>query len=55
MELGVSLDSASQIKIEKIEMTQKKQRFEIAVDKAPADVVLDPNTWVLMQAHFVKQ
>jgi len=55
MELGVSLDGAAQTKIEKIEMAQKKQRFEIAVDKAPADVVLDPNTWVLMQAHFVKQ
>jgi aminopeptidase N len=39
----------------KIEMTQKQQHFEIAADKAPDDVTLDPNTLVLMQAHFRKK
>ncbi len=38
--------------IEKIEMTQKAQRFEIASDKEPTAVVLDPNTWVLMETKF---
>jgi aminopeptidase N len=38
--------------IERIEMTQKAQRFEIATDKEPASVVLDPNTWILMDAKF---
>lgn len=39
-------------RVEKIEMTQKAQRFEIAADKEPASVVLDPNTWILMGAKF---
>ena len=42
-------------KIEKIEMSQKQQRFEIAADKEPSAVVLDPNTWVLMEARFAKR
>jgi aminopeptidase N len=42
-------------KIEKIGMTQKKQRFELAVDQQPADVTLDPDTWILMEAKFAKQ
>jgi aminopeptidase N len=39
----------------KIEMTQKQQHFEIAADKAPDDLALDPNTLVLMEAHFRKK
>ena len=27
----------------------------IPVDREPARVVLDPNTWVLMEAHFVRR
>jgi aminopeptidase N len=46
LEVGISE------RIEKIEMTKKEQRFEIASDKEPASVVLDPNTWVLMDARF---
>jgi hypothetical protein len=33
-------------------MTRKEQRFEIASDKEPASVVIDPNTWILMTAKF---
>jgi len=29
-------------------MTQARQRFEIPADKAPKEVTLDPNTWVMM-------
>jgi hypothetical protein len=36
-------------------MTRKEQRFEIASDKEPASVVIDPNTWILMDARFSKQ
>jgi hypothetical protein len=28
-------------------MTQKSQRFEIAVESSVTDVELDPNTWLL--------
>lgn len=50
LELGVA-DG----KIEKIEMTQKQQRFEIAVDQEPSSVLLDPNTWTLIDARFAKR
>jgi aminopeptidase N len=39
-------------KVEKIEMTRQQQRFEIAAEQAPAAVVLDPNTSMLMEAKF---
>jgi aminopeptidase N len=42
-------------KIEKIAMTQKQQRFEIVADQAPPSVVLDPNTWLLMDTRLVKR
>jgi aminopeptidase N len=53
LEIGLTIDGAS--KIEKIEMTRKQQRFEIAAEKEPVAVTLDPNTWVLMEARFGKR
>ena len=56
LELSVIADSVGITpKLSKIEMTQMKQRFEVAVDKAPKDVILDPNSWMLMDPPtFVK-
>ena len=50
VEIGIVADSAAAPapRIERIELNQAKQRFEIPADKAPRDVVLDPNTWVMM-------
>jgi aminopeptidase N len=49
LEIGLAADSAGRPpKIAKIEMTEAKQHFEIPADSAPRDVILDPNTWVLM-------
>jgi aminopeptidase N len=42
-------------RIVNIEMTAKRQRFEIAVDKDPSAVTLDPDTWLLMDAKFAKR
>ncbi len=53
LEIGVTIDGTT--KIEKIEFTQKQQRFELATDKNPTTVALDPNTWVLMDARFEKR
>lgn len=56
LEVGLTIGAAPKIeKIEKIEMTRKQQRFEIAADKEPVAVTLDPNTRVLMEAHFGKR
>jgi len=52
LEVGVNARIAE---IAKIEMTQKQQRFEIAADQEPAEVSLDPNTWILMDTHFGKK
>ena len=41
--------------IEKIEMTRKQQRFEIAAADAPVSVTLDPNTSMLMEAELEKE
>jgi aminopeptidase N len=56
MEVGVAADSAgAPMRIERIEMTKKTQRFSIPADHAPSDVALDPNVWMLMQATFGKR
>ena len=55
LELGITVDGSPQTRIEKIELTQKQQRFEIAADKEPSKVVLDPNTWTLMESRFAKR
>jgi aminopeptidase N len=48
IEIGISGSTQPQ----KIEMTRKRQRFEIVADQPPASVEIDPNTWVLMDVHF---
>lgn len=53
LEVGVTTDGV--LKLDKIELTQRRQRFEIAADKAPDTVALDPNTWVLMEQRFGKR
>ena len=42
-------------RVKKVEMTQKHQHFEFAAERAPESVILDPNTWVLMDARFTKK
>lgn len=57
LEIGIVGDSAGVApQITKVEMTALKQHFDIPADRAPKDVVLDPNTWVLMNPpSFVKR
>ncbi|HEX4949635.1 MAG TPA: M1 family aminopeptidase, partial [Blastocatellia bacterium] len=50
--LEIGVDGA---RIEKIELTQKQQRFTLTAEKEPSAVVLDPNTWALMEARFSKR
>ena len=52
LEVGVTLPGAP-LTIERIALTQKQQKFEIAAETEPAGVELDPNTWVLMDAKLV--
>ncbi len=55
LEIGIKVDNTAAIKIEKIEVTQRQQRFEIALDKEPSSVALDPNTLALMEARFINR
>jgi len=52
LEIGIAASAGAEPKIEKIELTAQEQKFQIAADKPPAGVSLDPNTWVLMDARF---
>jgi aminopeptidase N len=55
LEIGITIEGAPQLRLEKIELAKKQQRFELAVDKEPKAVALDPNMWVLMEARFEKR
>lgn len=44
------LELAAGDRVERVDMTQKQQRFEIAAAQAPAAVTVDPNTAMLMEA-----
>jgi aminopeptidase N len=50
VEIGVTVEGTAEPRIEKIEMTERTQRFEIPAEKAPPSVTLDPNCWVLMKS-----
>ena len=52
LEVGIAEPGADRPRIEKIRMTEKGQRFQLAVQGEPRDVVLDPNTWALVRASF---
>jgi aminopeptidase N len=45
-----------QSRIERFELTEASGQFTIAAETEPASVVLDPNTWVLLEmAEFVRR
>jgi aminopeptidase N len=54
LDVSVSAQNAPP-KIEKIELTAEQQKFEIASEKEPASVELDPNVWILMDVKFGKR
>jgi aminopeptidase N len=55
LEVGVA-DAGGQPRIQRVELSQPSGRFTIPFEREPAAVVLDPNTWILMQApEFTRQ
>ncbi len=54
LEIGINLPGAA-MKIERIEMVNKTQNFEITVGQEPASLELDPNVWVLMESNLGKE
>ena len=50
IDIGIVTDRGAAPKVEVVQLCQRDQTFTIPLDKEPLDVVLDPNTWLLMQA-----
>ena len=48
LELGIT-DGDGNTKVEQLEMTETRERFEVAVEGEPQAVVLDPNVWALVK------
>ncbi len=55
VQIGIYFDGEPRPQIELLQVNDRQNRFTVALDREPADVVLDPSTWVLMEAEFVKQ
>ena len=52
LEISVSTDGANEPRIEKLELTERKQHFDFLAEKTPSAVTLDPNCWILMKADW---
>jgi aminopeptidase N len=55
IEIGLEVQGRPSLRIEKIELSERQQRFEIEAESEPASVVLDPNVWTLMESRFSKK
>ncbi len=53
--IEVAITTADVTRIETVDLTQQQQQFEFAAAVEPSAVVLDPGTWVLMDARFVRR
>jgi aminopeptidase N len=49
LDIGIA-EAGAQTRIHRVELSQSSGRFTIPFDREPASVVLDPNSWVLMEA-----
>jgi aminopeptidase N len=49
LELGIQSATGGPPRIERVELTAREGHFSIRADAEPAEVLLDPNTWMLME------
>ena len=55
LEIGITA-AGGDLRIERVELTGERGRFTISADREPSAIVLDPNTWTLMEAPaFVRK
>jgi aminopeptidase N len=50
LEIGIVMKAGDLPRIERFELKERRATFSIAAEAEPAAVVLDPNTWLLMEA-----
>jgi aminopeptidase N len=55
MEIGIRIVPGQPMKLVEKVLDTAEQRLEIPLEREPAEVALDPNTWVLMQASTSKK
>jgi len=55
LEVGITVPGTPAAKVEKVRFDQKQQHFEFAAEQEPAEVELDPNVWLLIDAKVVKK
>jgi aminopeptidase N len=48
VEIGISFEDGSSRRIERLDLASRSQTFAVSLDKVPSAVVLDPDTWLLM-------
>ena len=53
--LGIYSAEGGEPRIELLQVNDMTNRFTISVDREPESVVLDPDTWVLMDADFARR
>lgn len=52
LEIGIHYGDGANLKIERIQLDKKSNILTIKSDEKPTNIVLDPNTWLLMDADF---
>ena len=55
MDIGIMDREGSISQLETVQVVTQDHTFVFNVDREPADVVLDPNTWLLMQSEFKRR
>jgi aminopeptidase N len=56
IEVGIVSDSSATVRTEKVVLAEAGQRFVISSERAPKDVVLDPNSWLFLPGlKFVRR
>lgn len=55
VELGIYFPGEDRPRIEVLELIKKINSFTLVLDAAPKKVVLDPDVWMLMEAHLEKR
>ncbi len=55
VQLGIYFPGETKPRIELLRVNEIRNRFTISVEREPESVVLDPNTWVLMDADFTSR
>jgi aminopeptidase N len=55
LDIGITTEHTTGPRIETIQLERRDQTFTIKINQEPAEVVLDPNIWLLMQAGELKK